>query len=114
MAKKKSSKLKKSWKRRSKPGDAQVDIGRPCSRAHQRPSDRTWGGISQKEIQDINELDSITAKYQRVWVDVIGLGSETTLRTLANMFHMHPLVIEDVVNVYQRTRLRNSTTVCSL
>ncbi|MFM8397677.1 MAG: CorA family divalent cation transporter, partial [Pirellula sp.] len=59
----------------------------------------------EKQIDDVLELDSITATHQRVWVDVIGLGSESTLRTIANMFHLHPLVIEDVVNVHQRAKV---------
>jgi hypothetical protein len=34
----------------------------------------------EKETRDVLELDSITATYQRVWIDVVGLGSEATLR----------------------------------
>lgn len=106
MAKKKSSKLKKSWKRRSKPGDAPGQIlVDPAAVPTSVRVIALGEEYLEKEIQDISDLDWITAKYQRVWVDVIGLGSETTLRTLANMFHLHPLVIEDVVNVYQRAKV---------
>jgi magnesium transporter len=39
------------------------------------------------------------------WVDVQGLGSETVLRRLGTVFGLHPLVLEDVVNVPQRPKV---------
>jgi magnesium transporter len=41
------------------------------------------------------------------WIDVKGLGSEDTLRRLGNVFHLHPLVLEDVVNVPQRPKVED-------
>jgi len=106
MAKKKNHKLKKSLKRRSKPGDAPgLILVDPAASPTIIRVIALGNDFLEKEIQDIHELNSITASYQRVWIDVVGLGSETTLRTLANMFHLHPLVIEDVVNVYQRAKV---------
>ena len=39
------------------------------------------------------------------WVDVQGLGSENVLRRMGSVFHLHPLVLEDVVNVPQRPKV---------
>lgn len=39
------------------------------------------------------------------WVDVKGLGSEDVLQRLGNVFELHPLVLEDVVNVPQRPKI---------
>lgn len=39
------------------------------------------------------------------WVDVQGLGSEEILRRLGDVFSLHPLVLEDVVNVPQRPKV---------
>lgn len=39
------------------------------------------------------------------WVDVQGLGSEDVLRRLGDVFKLHPLVLEDVVNVPQRPKI---------
>lgn len=39
------------------------------------------------------------------WIDVQGLGSENVLRRLGNVFDLHPLVLEDVVNVPQRPKI---------
>lgn len=39
------------------------------------------------------------------WVDVKGLGSEEILQRLGKVFDLHPLVLEDVVNVPQRPKV---------
>jgi magnesium transporter len=39
------------------------------------------------------------------WVDVQGLGSEEVLRRLGEVFKLHPMVLEDVVNVPQRPKV---------
>lgn len=39
------------------------------------------------------------------WVDVQGLGSEEILKRLGNVFGLHPLVLEDIVNVPQRPKV---------
>ncbi len=59
----------------------------------------------EQEIDDPGELQALLNQWPVVWVDVVGLGTETTLRKLAQMFHMHPLAIEDVVHVHQRAKV---------
>ncbi|MEH1872989.1 magnesium/cobalt transporter CorA [Nostoc sp.] len=44
------------------------------------------------------EMESIS------WVDVQGLGSQDILQRLGNVFQLHPLVLEDVVNVPERPK----------
>jgi len=41
------------------------------------------------------------------WVDVGGLGDRTTLEKLAQIFKLHPLLLESVVNVPQRPKLED-------
>ena len=41
------------------------------------------------------------------WVDVRGLGSEATFQALGDVFNLHPLVLEDLVNVPQRPKVEN-------
>ncbi|MDP8966243.1 MAG: magnesium/cobalt transporter CorA [Cyanobacteriota bacterium] len=41
------------------------------------------------------------------WVDVLGLGSEDVLRRLGKVFKLHPLVLEDIVNVPQRPKVED-------
>jgi magnesium transporter len=46
-------------------------------------------------------LDSVSVS----WVDVKGLGSEEILQRIGTVFQLHPLVLEDVVNVPQRPKV---------
>jgi magnesium transporter len=39
------------------------------------------------------------------WIDLQGLGNEAALNRLGQVFHLHPLVLEDVVNVPQRPKV---------
>lgn len=39
------------------------------------------------------------------WMDVQGLGSEGVLREVGDIFDLHPLLLEDIVNVPQRAKL---------
>ncbi len=39
------------------------------------------------------------------WIDLQGLGNEDVLNRLGRVFHLHPLVLEDVVNVPQRPKV---------
>ena len=41
------------------------------------------------------------------WVDVLGLGSEDVLKRLGKVFKLHPLVLEDIVNVPQRPKVED-------
>ena len=41
------------------------------------------------------------------WVDVAGLGDRLTLKKLGQVFHLHPLLLENIVNVPQRPKLED-------
>lgn len=48
-------------------------------------------------------LDSETVS----WIDLQGLGSEEVLQRLGKVFHLHPLMLEDVVNIPQRAKMED-------
>ncbi|NJP17616.1 MAG: magnesium/cobalt transporter CorA [Hydrococcus sp. CRU_1_1] len=41
------------------------------------------------------------------WVDVSGLGSQEVLQQLRKIFQLHPLVLEDIINVPQRPKVED-------
>ncbi|MBE9117846.1 magnesium/cobalt transporter CorA [Lusitaniella coriacea LEGE 07157] len=47
------------------------------------------------------ETDSVS------WIDIQGLGSEPILRDMGRVCHLHPLLLEDVVNVPQRPKVQD-------
>ena len=61
--------------------------------------------VVEQSIDDPNQLRDLLGKWPVVWVDVVGLGSEETLRTLAQIFHIHPLALEDIVHTHQRAKV---------
>jgi magnesium transporter len=60
--------------------------------------------IVEKSRITVQQLDEFTHQWPVVWVNVIGLGSAETLKTIATAFNIHPLAMEDVVNVHQRAK----------
>lgn len=62
--------------------------------------------VHQEQIQDPGNLRGIVREDRVTWIDVQGLGDECTLRTIADIFHLHPLELADIVNVPQRPKVQ--------
>lgn len=60
--------------------------------------------IVEKSHITLKQLDEFMTQWPVVWVNVVGLGSAETLQGLAEKFSIHPLAMEDVVNVHQRAK----------
>jgi len=58
-------------------------------------------------LQAPEDCRSYLDKESVSWVDVQGLGSEDILQRLGQVFRLHPLVLEDVVNVPQRPKIED-------
>lgn len=61
--------------------------------------------LVEQKIDDPRELTKFLQKWPAVWVDVVGLGSEETLRAIAEVFQIHPLALEDIVHLHQRAKV---------
>jgi magnesium transporter len=58
--------------------------------------------LTPLEIKSYLERSSIT------WIDLKGLGHEETLRQVGEVFQLHPLLLEDIVNIPQRPKVQDS------
>jgi magnesium transporter len=56
-------------------------------------------------ISDVAQLQPYLSGSKNVWIEVQGLGNEATLRALGELFGIHPLALEDVVNTPQRPKV---------
>ena len=66
---------------------------------HYSPTEyRTSKPARAEEIAPLLKEGTVT------WIDVEGLGDEKLLRQLGDMFHIHPLALEDVANAPQRPK----------
>jgi magnesium transporter len=79
------------------PANAHATVVRVMAYSH--------GQMIEREVSNPQELQELVNNWPVVWVDVIGLGSESTLRGIAQIFQIHPLALEDIVHVHQRTKV---------
>ena len=59
----------------------------------------------QKTLRQPDECLPYLKQEMVCWLDVRGLGTEGVLRQVGGIFHLHPLLLEDVVNVPHRPKL---------
>jgi magnesium transporter len=85
------------------PGTIHVDPEAP------RPelSVMAWGPDAIEELQapTVSMIAQLRERFPVVWVNVDGLGDQSTLEELQEHFGLHPLAMEDVVNVHQRPKV---------
>jgi magnesium transporter len=55
--------------------------------------------LEQVELIHPEDCASYLDSHSVSWVDVQGLGSEEVLQRLGEVFNLHPLALEDIVNV---------------
>ncbi|HEY9735893.1 MAG TPA: magnesium/cobalt transporter CorA [Trichocoleus sp.] len=58
-----------------------------------------------RHLDHIDECIRYLDRPSVSWIDARGLGSEETLRRLGDILKLHPLVLEDVVNVPHRPKI---------
>ena len=63
------------------------------------------GGLEERTLADPGELPELLGKQPVTWLDVDGLGNAEILSRVASVFELHPLLLEDVVNVHQRPKV---------
>ncbi len=60
--------------------------------------------VREEVIEDVTHIKQHLAEAEVTWIDVCGLGDAATLRQLAKLFAIHPLAMEDIVNIPQRPK----------
>jgi magnesium transporter len=65
------------------------------------------GGIEEKRFSSIAESRDYQPGRGRVWLNVHGLQDAEILGEIGRRFHLHPLVLEDILNTHQRPKLED-------
>lgn len=65
------------------------------------------GRVLERTLKNVEELVPLVPDWPVLWVDVTGLGDAATIARLGEIFHLHPLALEDVVNVHQRAKVED-------
>jgi magnesium transporter len=63
------------------------------------------GAITDKRIEDPQAVREFLDRWPVTWVNVDGLGEAVTLGKIGEVFDLHRLSLEDVVNVHQRAKV---------
>ncbi len=74
------------------------DAPRPIIRAVSYTRDE----VREQSITDPEQLRAVVGGQDTDWVDIQGLGDEAVIRRVAEIFSIHPLALEDIVNVPHR------------
>ena len=62
-------------------------------------------GVDLRSLQDLQDCRHPTKHHNVSWIDARGLGSEEKLWQFSQVFQIHPLMLEDVVNVPHRPKV---------
>jgi magnesium transporter len=63
------------------------------------------GATVEREIDRPQTIRELRAGHAVVWVDVSGLGDASVVQEIGEIFGLHPLALEDVLNVTQRPKV---------
>lgn len=62
------------------------------------------GTLDEFDAADTEGIRDIHGRYPVVWIDVVGLGNARVIEEIGNIFGIHSLALEDVLNVHQRAK----------
>jgi len=94
-------------KRRAEPGTAPGTLNVDPESPRPEMNVIAYGpdGVVEQKISSPDEIRKLLGKSPVCWLNVDGLGDARTLEELAEIFDIHPLAMEDVVNVHQRAKV---------
>ena len=96
-------KLRRSSKVGSAPGTVSTDPNAQATSI--RVLCYSPNAIHEQVLTTVNDLRGILSKWPMIWIDVAGLGTEATILQLGELLSLHPLALEDAVNVHQRAKV---------
>ncbi len=96
-------------RRQSPPGAPPGTIAPPASLPKPTLSIIAYGANSFEERGSISldELEELRGTAPVLWVNVEGVGDAKTIARIGEIFGLHPLALEDAVNVHQRAKVED-------
>ncbi len=86
----------------ARPGTLSIPEGSPPPRIFVAQYDPQ--SVTRHEVEDVEALRSLRNADRMTWVDIQGFGDEAKLRAIGAIFELHPIVLENAVNVPQRAK----------
>lgn len=63
--------------------------------------------ITEQKIDDVELIPSLLGKWPVTWINIDGLGDVSIINRLGQIFGLHRLAMEDVINVHQRAKVEH-------
>jgi len=60
--------------------------------------------LEERVITDPSTLVACIQSTRTCWIDVVGLSDAPTITAICELFHVHPLAIEDILNISTRAK----------
>lgn len=57
------------------------------------------------KVKDIDECASFKDSSTVTWIDVVGLHRVDAVEKIGKIYNLHPLVLEDILNIHQRAKI---------
>ncbi len=86
----------------ARPGTLVISADAPSPKIHVMHFTPTE--LKEEDVTDTEQLRAAHDPNTTTWVDVQGFGDEDMIRRIAERFSIHPLAIEDIINVPQRPK----------
>ncbi len=61
--------------------------------------------LQERELADVNEILQYKDTKTVTWLNINGIHREDIIESIGNYFNIHPLVMEDIMNVGQRPKI---------
>jgi magnesium transporter len=68
--------------------------------------------IIERSIDDVQTIRSYLTQWPVTWIHVTGLGDLSVIEKLGEIFNIHKLALEDVLNVHQRPKVEQYKSYC--
>lgn len=62
-------------------------------------------GFVERRLEEASELSQYIGKWPVVWVNIEGLGSTDLIKSVGEIFSIHHLALEDILNVHERAKI---------
>ncbi len=60
--------------------------------------------LEENQIDDVAEIPKLMKKWPMIWINVNGLADVDVIKKIGDCFKLHPLLLEDVMNIPQRPK----------
>jgi chromosome segregation ATPase len=61
-------------------------------------------GVKEADVDAVEQLEVAFREDSVTWIDIQGFGDKSLMQNIGDLFELHPLLLEDVVNVPQRPK----------